>query len=73
MLKHFNQLMDILMSFNLGVRQYNDRQYITLENVIKDLVHYEIHIEMRNKSIVELLGLEPAHAFRLINRFKNIF
>lgn len=73
MLKHFNQLMDILMSFNLGVRQYNDQQYITVENVIKDLVHYDIHIEMRNKSIVELLGLEPAHAFRLINRFKNIF
>jgi len=61
------------MSFTLGVREYNGKRYITLEDEIKDLVHWDDHIILRNKAIIELLSLEPDHAFRLIKRFKNIF
>lgn len=68
----FNRLMDIVMTYTLGLREFEGQYYITLEDDIIDAVHYEEHMALRNKAIIELLSIEPHIAFRYLKRFGDI-
>lgn len=60
------------MTYSLGLREFEDKCYITLEDDITDSVHHEEHMALRNKAIMELLTIEPDIAFRYLKRFRNI-
>lgn len=60
------------MTYTLGLREYEGQYYITMEDDIIDEVHYEEHMALRNKAIMELLSIEPHLAFRYLKRFGDI-
>ena len=64
--------MDIVMTYTLGLREYEGQYYVTMEDDIIDEVHYEEHMALRNKAIMELLSIEPVIAFRYLKRFGDI-
>lgn len=46
------------MTYSLGLREFEDKFYITFEDDIIDAVHYEEHMALRNKAIMELLSID---------------
>lgn len=60
------------MTYSLGLREFEDKCYITLEDDITDLVHYDEHMALRNEAIMELLTIEPDIALRYLKRYRNI-